>query len=424
MSTHAVKRPGSDRRGLRLPFALWLLPWLLGAALLWFWAWPAQYQRACWMGEWPFENGCPETPQAGDPENSSVVYLGQLERNVGDSRSWAWLTGALWKENAARAQALLPWTLRLAPHEPQVLAIHADQQLQARNWEQAAGTLITLLERNQREARPALLGMMASEATQAAVLGQLTADSHWLDPLLASLDRQFPLGALLPFVSTGQELGVLKPETVLRLIDRLKREGAWIDAYALWVAWKGEVSAGLFNGHFDRSLTRRGFDWEWVTQPSARRGFNVSQASASPDPGMVLEVGFTGRGSLPQPLVSQLLVLPEPAYVLRGKYMTERLVSKEGLVWALRCAGGGERWASTEPMLETQRQWTTFELRFTPPAECGAAVRLQLETSAPWEARAGMVGTVFFDDFVLESVDAVTPPVARRAAGNARESRR
>ena len=64
-------------------------------------------------------------------------------------------------------------------------------------------------------------------------------------------------------------------------------------------------------------------------------------------------------------------------------------------------------------MLDTQRRWVPIELEFEPPADCGAAVRLQLETTAAWEARAGMVGTVDFDDFTLESLPGDTEPAPR-----------
>jgi hypothetical protein len=118
----------------------------------------------------------------------------------------------------------------------------------------------------------------------------------------------------------------------------------------------------------------------------------------------MLELTLTGRAALPVPLLSQALILPGQRYRLRGRVMIDRLMSKQGLVWALRCAGGGDRWAQTDPMLTTQRNWAEFDIEFTPPPECAAAVRLQLETAAPGEARVGMVGSVYFDDLALQSV--------------------
>ena len=119
-----------------------------------------------------------------------------------------------------------------------------------------------------------------------------------------------------------------------------------------------------------------------------------------------LTAGLAKSSVLPQPVLSQTLLLPGTHYRLRGQFMTQALSAREGLVWALRCADGGERWAETAPMLETQRRWETFELTFSPPAACGAAVQLRLETAAAWEARAGIVGTVYFDDLSIQRIQA------------------
>ncbi|MBK7720605.1 MAG: hypothetical protein IPJ36_19455 [Simplicispira sp.] len=51
--------------------------------------------------------------------------------------------------------------------------------------------------------------------------------------------------------------------------------------------------------------------------------------------------------------------------------------------------------------METQKQWQSFDLNFEMPAECEGAARLQLEATANWEARAGMAGVMYFDDFEL-----------------------
>lgn len=384
---------------------LWLIPFLAAAAALWSWAWPMQNQRACWMQEWPFETGCPAYPGAGTPGQPSAVYQRHLQKNLGDSRALGWLTGAFWAEESPQAAQLLPWAKQLAPNQSSVLFVAAESELRAQNWNAAAKALINLLEQGHAQARPVLASLMAgSEETAQAVLGQLTKESDWLDGLLATLGKDVPANALQPFITTGRELGLLKPATVLALVDRLKRDRNWVDAYTLWVAWRGEVPLGLYNGNFDRPAMRRGFDWEWVPQPVSRQGFRVDQVPASSRPGSALEVSLTGRASLPQVLVSQALLLPGPRYRLRGQFMVDRLSSKEGLVWALRCAAGGERWAQTAPMLNAQPSWAPFSIEFQPPPECGAAVRLQLEATAAWEARAGMVGTIYFDDMVIEAL--------------------
>lgn len=404
MSSSASATPSSRQTPTSL--LPWLLPWLLLAVAMAWWAWPQQQQRACWMGEWPFEDGCVASPVGADPNQSPQVLADHWQRNIGDSRALAWLLNAWNKEQDERAEQLLPWAVQLAPNQVYVLALQAQQQLQAQDWDAASNTLIAMMERGQLNARPALWALMAAPETQELLLSKIDADALWLDTALATLDGKIPAAAVQPFISRAQELDLLKPATTLALIDRLKREKSWIDAYSLWASYRRNVTPGLYNGSFDRALLRRGFDWEWVTQPSNKQGFRIDQLPASPKAGLMLELDLTGRGTLPTPIIGQTLFLPGRNYVLRGSYMTDRLLSKEGLVWALRCADGGERWAQTTALQETQRQWRAIDLEFSPPPDCGAAVQLRLETSAPWEARAGITGKVFFDDFSISAAPA------------------
>lgn len=409
MSAVAATARGRGLLG-RVPRALWILAWLVPAVLACWLAWPMQWQRGCWMGEWPYEDGCPGVPRGAATTNPPEVYRAHLQRNPGDSRALVWLARALRQAGDAGARPVLGWALRLAPQHPYALAMQAEAQLQAADWDGATVTLVDLLQRGQPQARPALLALMATPQTRPAVLARLDAQAHWLDELLARLDRKQPVQPLLPFVFAGQELGVVRPSTVLALVDRLKQERAWIDAYALWVSWNGQVRTGLFNGGFDQPVLGRGFDWEWARQPTARSGLRIAQVPAAPEPGLLLELQLTGHARLPQPLLAQTLVLPGRHYHLRGRYLARDLVAREGLVWALRCAGGGERWAETRPLGDTRGRWQAFELDFSPPPECGAAVTLGLETTAAWEARSGILGTLQFDDLVLDEAMTTEQP--------------
>ncbi len=202
---------------------------------------------------------------------------------------------------------------------------------------------------------------------------------------------------------------MLRPDTVLTMVDRLKQDNNWLDAYALWVAARGKVPEGLYNPGFDRHSLRRGFDWVWPEQPTGRLGMRVSQVSATPRDGLMVEIEMTGRAALPQPMLSQPLLLLGDRYRLRGRYMSDRLRTDEGLVWALRCAGGGDRVAQTAPLKDTAAQ---MGQRSTPRCasrrSAAASCKLQLETAAAWEANAGMAGVVYFDDLELEPATATT----------------
>ncbi|MCO5105150.1 MAG: hypothetical protein M9919_14235 [Burkholderiaceae bacterium] len=387
--------------GKGLARAAWIGLWLALFLALWVWAWPKQIERGCWLAEWPFEQGCSDYVSGKLETTTPTQQVQHLERNIGDGFAYLGLARNLAAQDDSLAAPLLPWLQKLIPHDNRSLALQADASLRAQDWAAAARQLALLVERGVPSARAPLVTLMLEPSTQDAVRAQLTAQSRWLDPTLASLGAQVPVELLQPFVNEGWKLGVVRLPTALGQVERLKQAGYWLDAYALWVAVLGQVQDGLYNPGFDRRASQRGFDWSWPQQRAGKVGVQLAQVSAAPRAGSMLQVEMTGRGALPQPMASQPLVLLGSHYRFTGRYMSDRLRTREGLVWALRCAAGGERFAQTEALVETQKQWQSFDLEFDMPAECEGAARLQLEATAAWEARAGMAGVMYFDDFEL-----------------------
>ncbi len=381
--------------------AAWMALWLGIFAALCAWAWPQQIERGCWLAEWPFEQGCSDYASGKLDATTPAEHRAHLERNIGDGRAYLRLTGDLARQDDSFAAPLLPWLQKLAPHYDETLGLRVSASLKAGDYGDAIQALTLLVERGQPGARAPLVALMLEPSTQELVRAQLTPQSRWLEPVLASLGPQVPVDELQPFVIEGWKMGVLRQTTVLGQIDRLKRSGHWLDAYSLWVAMLGQVKEGLYNPGFDRRASQRGFDWSWPQQRGGKAGLQVTQVSAAPRAGNMLEVEMSGRAALPQALVSQPVVLLGERFRLTGRYMSDRLRSREGLVWALRCAAGTTRFAQSDVLGDTQKEWRTFQLDFEMPAECGGAAHLQLEATAAWEARAGMAGVVYFDDFEL-----------------------
>ena len=401
---------GAPPTARRLAFAGWLGLWLVLAALVWAWALPQQIARGCWIREWPFEDGCSAYPSRDSDANPIQVYLAYLQRNIGDGHTWARLTKVLWLAKDPRTEAVLPFARQFAPYNPHVLVVEAESALRARDWRRLAKALVALQERGHAVARQPLAALMISPEGQDAVLATLNPETRWLDGMLASLDAKIPVARVQAFVSQGSQLGILNPDTVLAMVERLQREGSWLDAYTLWVSLRGKVPEGLFNAGFDQRATHRAFDWRWPAETSGPRGLRISQVSAAPKDGMMMEVEMTGRTALPQPIMMQPILLFARKYGFSGRYMSDRIRTDEGLVWALRCASGGERFAQTVAMKDTARKWESFNIEIQVPAECGNAVRMQLETAAPWEAKAGMAGVMFFDDFELKPIKPGSKP--------------
>lgn len=381
---------------------LWLCLVLGMGVVFWQVAVPDLWQRACWLGEWPVEEGCEAYAFRHHPETRPEVYSAHVQAHVGDAHAWTALAQTLWVRQDPDLDAALQVAGALAPFHTTVLLARADLALKRSDWPVAAQTLVALVERGFGQAQPSLQALMQHPEGQPAVLAQVRPDTRWLDAVLANLDAATHPATVLPFVDVGVQHGVLKAGTLLAMVDRLKRTNQWADAHALWVTQRGQVPAGLYNGDFESRALRRGFDWEWAQQAAGKAGMRVQQVSASPDPGLLLQVDLTGRGALPVPMVSQVVWLPGERYRLRARFMTDALRTREGVVWALHCAQGGERWASSEPMRDTLRRWGELTLDFEVPEQCAGAVRLQLEPQATWEARAGMTGSLYFDQMAIE----------------------
>lgn len=390
----------------RLPYAVWLVIWLVFAVCLWIALYPYQLNRGCWIGEWPFEQGCTDGRPTGFLPNEPMgVYTSHLRHNPGNSFAYTWLALHRWKsnDNDSESQKSIEAALKVAPLDAQILTIHANNSLNAQHWREAAVSLIKLVEIGNAEANEPLLQLLTTEASQSFVLDLITKESVWLDRLLRNANAKFPADRLLPVFSHGQRLGLVSAETTIHVIDGLQSAGRWLDAYSLWVMYQNKSKEGLFNGGFDFPVSQKAFDWKWLQSTEAQKGMIVRQISAYPKSGMLLELELVGRSAISLPMVRQNVMLFDDNYVFRGRYLTDKLQINDGLSWKFSCASGGEPWAQTDALQDTQKQWHTFELKLKVPATCGAAVLVGLETKSRGEARVGISGLVQFDELSLTS---------------------
>lgn len=376
--------------------------WLVVAGLVWVYAVPVQLERGCWLGEWPFERGCDDHPTRTLSKTTPDDYRHYLERNLGDARAWVPFSARLWSENAPEAEAVLAQVRKINPYDPDLLRMEVVAANRAGDAPRLAEALVYLAERGVTESYQPLMALMHGPDTQNHVLKLLTPKTRWLNAMFSFPPAELQPAALTPFVTDGLRLGILKPSTVLALVDHLKKMGLPVDAYALWLTLKAPVPEGLFNKGFDQRSLQKGFDWVWP-QPAANAlvGSRVAQVSATPRPGQMLEVSLTGKTGLPPVLVQQTLVLLQSRYRLTIGVSSENLKTEDGLVWALYCAGGDQRWAHSVPLKSTQGAWRSYNLDFEVPGECGGVVDLRLEPAARWEVKAGMSGVAYFDNFDL-----------------------
>ena len=387
--------------------SVWLAIWLLVSVFLFSVLYQYQISRGCWLGEWPFETGC----EAGMPtgfigKETADVYEQHLIKNPGHSLAYAWLAlDRLEPGINDKTLEYLKSAMQTAPANEQVLLVQADISLKNQEWLEAAKALVTLIQLGNKNAREPFLQLLSYQPTQQSALSLITADSVWLDKLLRGADSKFAINGLLPAFSHGKKLGLISADTTVSVIDKLMASGQWFEAYGMWVDYHGTLKNGLFNTGFDTPISQKGFDWKWSQSKDLRKTMVIKQVAAHTDNGMMLELEFLGRKAIPLPMVHQIVILHHDEYVFSGSYYADRLEANEGLSWKFSCASGSDPWAQTEALLDTQKQWKSFELRLKIPAACGTAVRVGLETKSAGDARVGITGLVQFDRLALTRAD-------------------
>lgn len=370
--------------------ALWLL--YLGVS--------AHYERACDVRDTPYLPLC----TSGERDTAAPQELrDHLARNPGDSTAWVSLAVI---ESGEAQRALLPAIAALAPSNRNGLRLRSSDAL-AQNQPELAIKLLVQMSEYGIGGAPQILGRMIADGTGAALVRPyLVAGSNWLPSVLASMSAlKLPLEPAFPLLAEAASQRIVPPDTVQAFVRSLKAERKWADAYGLWVAQQRQPVPVLFNGGFEQSFQRDGFDWEVTPQAPSRVGAVVTQPNVSGQ-GQVLEVRYTGR-AVATPVIRQYLFLPPGRYTLHGRYMGSQLRSDEGLAWAVRCPGDGPGALAgrSQRLQDTKRLWKSFSFDIDVPRTCGLVASLQLETFAPFEAAAGIRGTAAFDAFELRRVE-------------------
>lgn len=397
-------RPPAARALLGLLLALLAAIWLGGRAL------EVNLRHACREAQWPGLVRCDASGSATAEPARLQQEMAQLQARLQHNPGDAWALTRMVHVSRLLGQdkpALLSAAAQLAPHRPEVLGQQAGQALARRDWGAAVPALVLLATvHSDAEATRALARLVALAPQDAGLMARLQVALQqspvWLDKALRTVvTEQLPMAAAMPLVSSLALAGALEPDTGLLVIRQLKREGRWLDAHAVWLQlWQGPLGL-LFNGDFEQSFVKDGFDWNLPQDDTPRAGAQADRVGRG-ERGQVLRIRFTGR-PFQLPLVHQDLLLPEGTYRLQGEHQSTDLRSEAGLAWVLTCADGARELARTGPLGATGREWRRFERELTVPSSC-QGLTLGLQVQAPYEARTGLRGEVLFDKLRLSRV--------------------
>lgn len=352
-------------------------------------------ERTCALQESPGVDLCPRV-SPGSAEEIETLRA-RIAHDPGDSNAYTALALA---DTSQRHDPLVEIASRLAPREPNLLLHRAAAAFQRQDWAAAAAPLVELADRRETPAAVKALSSLVTSGQGALLEPYLTPGSLWLPRVLAYMrDAGAPFSSALPLVVRALQRGVLEPQAVRGYMRQLKAQGAWADAYGLWLSLHGKQLPALFNGSFDHAFELDGFDWEMPDTGAPRRAGVIVERRRIEGRGGVLELQFTGR-TIALPIVRQHLFLGPGRYVLRGEFMGRHMRAEDALRWNVRCRAGSA--GMSEPLTNADGLWRKFEFAFALRHDCGLVATLELQTASGADAALGGRGRASFDALTLE----------------------
>ncbi len=306
-------------------------------------------------------------------------------------------------------------------HEPQALGPRAwlagEDLAQARYADALDGIDRILRVSPGQSARlfPVLIELANNPEFADALAIKLAGQPAWRNGFLNSLLNKAGSDAIDRVLSALQRHGALDLAAKGRWIDRLAQDGAWGEAYALWVGTIEQAHPTrlgyVFNGGFETQPSATGFDWRIGDSAGV-----IIDRTSPPGANGAHAVGlmFLGRRVEVIPL-HQWLLLGAGPYRLSFRAMAEDLRSDRGVQWHIRCQQSGKELMVSEHLggsFHWKEQGIDFEV---PDQEC-LAQDLWLGNSGTDGPGKVIHGSISFDDFAIERIENhALPGVTRNA---------
>lgn len=344
---------------------------------------------------------------AKDPGEAQQELEAALRANPADGRSYALLARVRESQgDIAAAERAMTTAAAMAPRRVDVQSEVAAFWMKRGNVARAMehwNVVLTFGRELRPKLFPALLALAEDPATHAAFAPLLKRPVAWWPAFVthaaANAQRLETVRALFALQAKGPNAAT--PEALRAFLNRLQREGAWTEAYFVWLNNlpndQLKTIGNLFNGGFEEPISNLGFDWI-----SAPAGQVLVEAAATygTTGGRALHVVFRGPRVAYRHL-SQHLMLAPGTYSMRGRVRPENLETERGVQWAVYCVSATAPLATSERFAGTD-QWRHFSFQFAvPAADCLVqVVRLELagRVALDFEAKGG----VWFDDLAID----------------------
>lgn len=246
---------------------------------------------------------------------------------------------------------------------------------------------------------PILLRLMAHPRSDAAFEALLRQPLNWWPGFFRFVAERAPNAQVLRTLRALQVRGPNQfDEAQLRVyLDRLLRDGLWLDAYFAWLDSLPPASVGfgseLHNGGFEEPTRNLGFEWTDQQLKGVMVGFDPTYGTTG---ARALHVVFQGLPARWRHF-NQYLMLAPGDYYFRGRVRIDSLQAERGVQWSIRCIGSSEPLAVSD-RFKGSEPWRHFSVAFTVPASgcVSQDLRLALVGTAQLDFVAN--GQIWFDD--------------------------
>ncbi|TDR38598.1 hypothetical protein DFR29_12099 [Tahibacter aquaticus] len=368
--------------------------------------------------------------QAGDagPDSRAQardVVLGVLAKRPADGRLFRALA-QLDKDNPELARRRWQAAALLRPADVETLAWLADDAVSRGDFSEALDHCDAVLRVSPAQARnlfPILSTWLQTGAATPALTRTLERRPPWRRSFMEYMAREGVENSLYTFSQVVQALrnspAPADANEARPLVNRLVHDGDFERAYLLWrsVLPALQASTGmLYNGGFEMPASGAAFDWTL----RSTQGVAVSVEDGGPARGNSLRLRFGGV-RVAEIGVEQTLLLPPGGYRLLGEVRSQDLESAQGLEWRIYCLAKPSRMVAAVPVaVESDRDWSDFDLELDVPADGCPAQLLQLTTRARVATEQTVSGTAWFDNFRLEAQGLAASPAPALPQGGRR----
>jgi len=198
------------------------------------------------------------------------------------------------------------------------------------------------------------------------------------------------------------------------VVRRLMKDGKWPRAYIAWVNGLDSTQirylGSVYDGNFELEPSNEGFGWYITKNKTLDKAVTIrKQRTYGGDGEKALQLTFSGQEIIYRHMY-QPLYLTIGEHEFRANLKTDRLKTRGGLKWVVRCAGDQKTVLGESARLLGSSEWREVKFRFQVPnsKECGIGQILRLESTGERPFDHKLEGDIWFSRLGIRPIRQAT----------------